>query len=345
MSKKNNHIVILTPGFPENETDTSCIPALQIYVKELRKLTGYEISVISFHYPKKKSVYNWNGIQVFTLGSSAIISKMLLWNKAYRVLKQIHRDKPITALHSFWLGECALVGHWFSKRNQVLHLTTLMGQDALKGNKYAKILPLKKLKLFVLSPFHQTVFNENYNTKAAIIPWGIHPDSFCHMPKKTIDIISIGSLIPLKNHALFIDIIAKINKTKSIKAVIIGDGMLRKTLEEKIRLLALENTIILKGQLSYDETMQYLAQSKILLHTSNYESFGLVFAEALQSNTMIVSKSIGCATASPNWRIAAHKTEMIEACNNLLSESFSETEENTFLIEKTIQNYLTIYDN
>jgi glycosyltransferase involved in cell wall biosynthesis len=345
LSKKNKHIVILTPGFPENETDTTCIPALQIYVKALQKLSGYEISVISLHYPKKKSVYHWNGIPVHTLGGSAIISKMLLWHKAYRLLKQMHHKKPITTLHSFWLGECALAGHWFCTKNKIKHITTLMGQDALKGNKYAQILPLKKMQFISLSPFHQNTFSDSYNIKTEVIPWGINPKNFQDLTEKTIDIIGVGSLISLKNYDLFIDVIAEINKTKSIKTVIIGDGILQKKLGEKIQLLDLDNVIELKGKLDYDETLNYISQSKILLHTSDYESFGLVFPEALQNKTMVISKNIGCVFETQNWTIANTKTEMIEACEKMLSKSFSETEKNPFLIEKTAGHYLKIYDN
>ena len=345
MSKKNNHIVILTPGFPESETDTSCIPALHLYAKALLDYTGYEITVVSFHYPKKKSAYAWNGIQVYTLGSSSFISKIVLWHKAYRFLKQLNRKKPITALHSFWLGECALVGYWFSVKNKTKHIVTLMGQDALKGNKYAGILPLKKMGLITLSPFHQGVFHKNYNVRTAIIPFGINPGDFSPSESKTIDIIGIGSLIPLKNYRLFIEIIAEIAKEKPIKAIIVGDGVLHNELQEKIQLLHLNDTISLKGKLSYKQTMQYLAQSRILLHPSEFEGFGMIFAEALQSKTMIVSKRVGSAAESPNWIIAHTKNEMAEACFKLLSKSFSEAGKNTFLLEKTVQHYQDIYDH
>lgn len=340
---KNKHIVILTPGFPENEADTTCIPALQIYVKALQDSSGYDISIISFHYPKKSGLYLWNDIPVYTLAGSSVFTKILLWQKAYKTLKQIHLKKPITTLHSFWLGECAFVGHRFSKKNHIKHIVTLMGQDALKGNRYAKILPLKKLQLVTLSDFHRKTLEENYNAKSEVIPWGINPEDFHYPTEKTIDIIGVGSLITLKNYELFIDVIYQINREKPIKAVLIGDGILREKLQKKIRLLHLENTIELKGALHYNDTLKYMSQSRILLHTSHYESFGLVFPEALQSRTMIVSRNIGCAFLSKNWAFANTANEMTVACNGFLSRSFLE-EENPFIINKTVQHYSAIYE-
>lgn len=341
---KSKHIVILTPGFPKNEADTTCIPALQIYIKALKEISGYEISIISLHYPKTKGIHFWETIPVYTMGGNPFFTKIWLWQKVFRTLKQIHGENPIAAIHSFWLGECAFIGRWFSKKNKIKHISTLMGQDALKGNLYSKILPLKKLHLITLSNFQRNTFNKNYKVQTEIIPWGIAIENFYHLPKKTNDIIGVGSLIPLKNYDLFIDVIYQINQSKSIKAILIGEGILREKLQEKIRFLQLEKVIDIKGELNYDETLKYISQSKILLHTSNYESFGLVFPEALQSKTMIVSKEVGCAFPSSNWIISSNGSEMITACENLLLNSFSEKEENPFTIKKTVQHYLEIYN-
>lgn len=344
MLEKNKHIVILTPGFPENESDTTCIPALQLYVKALHGMSDYDITIISFHYPPEKTKYHWHGIPVYPLGSASGLSKIRLWRRANVLLKQIHQQQKITILHSFWLGECALVANWFSKKRNIRHVTTLMGQDALKGNIYAKLLPLKKLRLISLSRFHQQTFSDNYSVKTEIIPWGIPPGNPAEAIEKNIDFISVGSLIPLKNHNLFIDIIAAINKTKPIKAVIIGDGILRKQLEKKIQLLGLENTILLKGKLPYRETLREIAKAKILLHTSHYESFGMVFAEALQNKTMIVSGKIGCYFPSPGWETAVTEKEMTATGLKLLSHPFSEDIQNPYTIEQTVQAYNAIYN-
>ena len=53
--KSQNSIVFLVPGFPENEKDTTCIPALQLYVKHFNSVNQYlNIIVIAFQYTYKK---------------------------------------------------------------------------------------------------------------------------------------------------------------------------------------------------------------------------------------------------------------------------------------------------
>ena len=106
----------------------------------------------------------------------------------------------------------------------------------------------------------------------------------------------------------------------------------------------MEKVILLKGLLPNEEALSLMRKSKILLHTSNFESFGLVFAEALQNKTMVVSKEIGCFFVTQNWIIAENKIDMIAACKKLLTIDFSENENNPLTIDKTVQAYLKIYN-
>ena len=65
---KQKTIVILSPGFPADENDTTCIPSMQIFVKGLKQnKPGLHIVVVSFQYPFKASRYNWNGVEVIAL--------------------------------------------------------------------------------------------------------------------------------------------------------------------------------------------------------------------------------------------------------------------------------------
>ena len=87
-----------------------------------------------------------------------------------------------------------------------------------------------------------------------------------------------------------------------------------------------------------------MAQSKILLHTSKYESFGFVFLEALYSGMQLVSYDVGLAKASENWNVGNNKTELIEACKTFLSIE-NETKKRIELTsrEATINAYKNLY--
>lgn len=346
MSFNLKHIVFLTPGFAQDEQDTTTIPAIQEYIKALKQeLPNLKITIISFQFPFTKKAYNWHDCSVISLaGKNKKYKKIQIWNKALQVLKNINEENPISIIHSFWLGECAFVGNLFSNKYNVKHICTLMGQDVKKKNLYLKLLPIQKMNLVCVSDLQRQQLVKKYTLQPKIIFWGINTLNFPNLAEKTIDIIGVGSLIPLKNYNLFIDIIFEIQKTHPLKVVLLGDGKDKEKLQKKIKQLQLEDVITLAGKLPYYKTLEYIANAKVLLHTSHFESFGMIFPEALESKTIIVSKNVGCAFPSENWFTAATKEEMILACKKGLISSFSTNFENPFLIEKTVENYLKVYN-
>jgi glycosyltransferase involved in cell wall biosynthesis len=336
------HIVFITPGFAKDEFDSTCMPYLQVYFKALVD-KGFKISIIALHYPSKNAVYKWHNCNVYSFAKYAKWQKPLIWLKAIKKINAINKNEPISVLHSFWLGECALVGHWAAKAIKVKHLNTLMGQDVLEGNKYCKILPIKSMNLVTLSHFHQQVFLKKYQTEAPIIFWGTNKKDVIKNETKTIDFIGVGSLIPIKNYSLFIDVIYEVNKINPISAVIIGEGAEAKMLAQKTIDLKLENVIKLLGIQNNEQVLSYLAQSKILLHTSNHEGFGMVFAEALQQEVMVVSNPVGSIFESPNVMLANNKTDLVKACQMMLTKTYNHQFPNPFDIEKTVEDYNKYY--
>jgi len=57
--------VILTPGFPSSETDTTCLPMQQYVVRVMREMyPDIKIIVLSFQYPYHKNTYDWFDVRV-----------------------------------------------------------------------------------------------------------------------------------------------------------------------------------------------------------------------------------------------------------------------------------------
>ena len=66
MSPKRTFI-ILTPGFPGSEADTTCLPMQQQFVKTLKGMHhDLNIIVLAFQYPYHKKRYEWFDIEVIT---------------------------------------------------------------------------------------------------------------------------------------------------------------------------------------------------------------------------------------------------------------------------------------
>src|SRR5882724_11259508 len=142
MHSSNDTLVILTPGFPSSEMDTTCLPLQPSFVKNYKALYPQtNIIVLSFQYPFKKTTYGLFGATVicFNGGNKGGWRKLLLRRSVQTKLRSINSTNKITGILSFWYGECALMGNWLARKYNIKHYCWLLGQDARKENKYPKL--------------------------------------------------------------------------------------------------------------------------------------------------------------------------------------------------------------
>src|SRR6185369_15038978 len=120
-------------------------------------------------------------------------------------------------------------------------------------------------------------FYKNHHIKPLhVIPMGIDISLFGPQPKKDIDVIGAGSLSRLKQYDLFVEIVAKLKKDlPGLRAMLCGDGQDRNRIEEMIRQHSMEEYLALSGHLPYADVLNLMQRSKILLHPSSYEGFGM----------------------------------------------------------------------
>ena len=105
---------------------------------------------------------------------------------------------------------------------------------------------------------------------------------------KNKKIISVGRLEKEKGFDILIDVWKKVNeKHPDWILEIYGEGSLRKKLQEKIDLLNLEDSLILKGNEKNIQS-KYLENS-IYVMSSRYEGFGMVLIEAMSCGLPLIS--------------------------------------------------------
>ena len=105
---------------------------------------------------------------------------------------------------------------------------------------------------------------------------------------KKLKLITIGSLVTKKNHRFLIEVVHQlVLQNKDVELTIIGDGKLKKELQNRIKELNLNKHIHLIG--NQKDIPGYLNNSSMYVHTATYEPFGLVLLEAMASGTPIVS--------------------------------------------------------
>src|SRR4030095_8928513 len=218
-------LVILTPGFAKDESDTTCLPMQQTFIRCLNeKFPQLNITILAFQYPYSDKTYQWFGNTVISFNgrNRGGFAKLFLRRKCNTVMKKIHKSNKINGLLSFWYGECALVGKRFASKHHVKHCCWMWGQDAKNNNKYPSFVSLKPDELIAFSDFLQSEFEKNYGIRPLhVVTPGIDVKEFSSSKvKKDINILATGSLIPLKQYDIFIQVIDEIKKRiPHVKAV------------------------------------------------------------------------------------------------------------------------------
>lgn len=350
MSYKAKTFVILTPGFPKDEADTTCLPMLQSFIRSLNeKHPHLQIIILAFQYPYSRKTYQWNGNKVISFNgrNRGGLSKLFLMVNWYAAVRKVHHANKIDGLLSLWYAECALVGKRFADRYRLKHCCWMWGQDVKKGNKYVPLARLKPDELIAFSDFLRDAFEKNYGIRPVhVITPGIDEKEFSFSDtKKDIDLIAAGSLIPLKQYDIFIQIVAEVKKRMPLgKVLLIGGGPEKDKLQALIAAHGLQGTITLTGELSHAEVLQNMQRAKVFLHPSSYEGFGIVCIEALYCGAEVISFVKPMYREIENWHIVINKDEMVRKAIDILKNPKPEYKSIVpYKIEQTVEKFSELF--
>ena len=108
---------------------------------------------------------------------------------------------------------------------------------------------------------------------------------------KTI-LINVARLSREKNHALLVRAFSKaVQSCPNLELWLVGDGELRRDIEELVKQLGLEEKVKFFGVRS--DVPELLSQADIFVLSSDYEEFGLVVAEAMAAGLPVIATAIG----------------------------------------------------
>lgn len=289
--------VWITPGFASDEKDTSCIPTLQDLALALKK-RAEEIIIVALDYPFRKEEYYWNGIKVYSFGNSnkGLVYKLKLLRDVWSLLRKLNQEKKIDVVHSFWLTWPAIAGQHFCKQNSLPHIQTIMGRDAM-NNRFHRWFDFNFSTIVNLSEFSNNVFYNSTGRKAnVVIPFGTAKFSTSNN-SKDVDLINVGSVTRLKNQFDFLKIVKDVQQKKpDVKAVLIGnffDRNLVHELNKYINRFSLNENILFLNEMPREDVFNWMSRSKIMVHTSLYESQGMVMQEAIAHGCKVYSTGNG----------------------------------------------------
>lgn len=343
----NYKILIITPGFPANEQDSTCVPYIQDYAIALANKIGTDkIYIISMQYPFTRKPYQWHGINVFPSGGANKkgFKYYFTLRRTQKRIQQLYKSHKFT-IHAFWMGEAAFAGYYASKKYLSKFVVTFMGQDVKPGNRVMRYIDHTKTYFVTLSENHDKILEKNYGFNAdAIIPFPLPNAQPNNHTERNIDLLFVGSLIPVKQPEQFIQIVAALkNEFPELKATIVGDGNLRGELESLVKENNLQQTINFTGDLPRESVFNLMNQSKVLLHTSSFEGQCLVYAEALAQGMYVVSYNVGRIENIDKHIVCNTVLELEQNSKNLLQQNLDYSPVKLINTENTINDYLKLY--
>lgn len=110
---------------------------------------------------------------------------------------------------------------------------------------------------------------------------------------REVDMGFVGALSPEKGPDKFIESLPLILKKRPINAVMIGDGILRRRIEDFISNHGLQNAVELKGWVRYSDMPAQLNKMKLLVVPSFSEGLPNIILEAMACGTLVLATNVG----------------------------------------------------
>jgi glycosyltransferase involved in cell wall biosynthesis len=142
----------------------------------------------------------------------------------------------------------------------------------------------------------------------------------------------VGRLIKRKNIDVIIRALSKFYGDERFLFNIVGNGSESKNLREFTNQLGLENCIKLLGYRQRDEVIEIMNQSEVFVMISDYETFGLVYLEAMSRGCLVVASKNGgvdgIITDSYNGFLCeqGNENQLKEICKRINEMSIEEKE-------------------
>jgi glycosyltransferase involved in cell wall biosynthesis len=197
----------------------------------------------------------------------------------------------------------------------------MQGQDAKAGNKTFKWIRPRASQLVAISDFIADEFNRNYSIRPAhVVPVSIDITLFPEGHyERTIDVMGTGTLMALKRYGLFVSIIKSLAaQVPGLNVIHCGGGIDKEKLLKQISDSNLQETISLLGEVPHQKVLELMAQTKVFLHTSEYEGFGAVCVEALAAGAHVVSFVKPMKQPISQWHIVNTQEEAEQKLLELL---------------------------
>lgn len=312
-------IALVVPGFSSEERDW-CIPALFNLARSLAGMN--EVHVFAIRYPHRRDRYTISGSTVHSLGGAtrrgALSGK--LWLETLREIIKECRSSRFDIIHAIWGSESGFLAVIAGKLLRVPSVVSYVGGElvAIPEIGYgAALRPRQRvLNSLVLLQADKLLGGSRQMSEILLdrlprararrvetLTLGVDTQLFS--PAKSSEnqsprisgsptILSVGSFIPVKDHANLLRAFAEIEDSfASAKLNLIGTGFMENELRHLASELGLQTQVNFVGALRHEELPPWYHHADLFVQSSRHEVQAMATLEAAACGVPIVGTDVG----------------------------------------------------
>jgi len=306
------HVLTLTPFYPREGDDASgCFIAEPLRFFAANGATNTVIAVQPAYRGKVRSSATppsaqWVRFFALPSGYGLASSGAFLFARLLGEIRRIHAANPIHMIHAHSALPSGHAAALLQRELGIPFAVTVHGLDAYSTNqvkgrsgkwceRISRMVYRSASRVVCVSERvrEQVATGSARSAKTTVIYNGVDPDLFSppQSPPTSETILSVGSLIPIKGHALLIRAFAAIrDRFPLVRCDIIGEGSERDRLQSLTRELQLADRVRFLGRQSRSQVAKAMQNCAVFALPSRYEALGCVYLEAMSC----AKPAIGC---------------------------------------------------
>lgn len=325
-------IFFLVCDYPSESNPTNSI-FIHNQAKALSK-SGNEIAVMLLDYRsvrKKRKLgfdtYKYDGIRVFRMAVplSPFESLINMFNSV-TALKLYEKTVSMIGKPDLIHAHFLLAGAGIKKIKQKYHIPAVITEHSssvLRNNRTKAIERLMKKtyccfdEVVCVSSFLKDNISDVCKKNIAVVPniTPIKANMESNMPsdRKRFTFLSVGHLIRSKRYDITIEAFSRFHSTyPDSRLIIIGEGVLDSELKQTVKNSELDDAVVFTGRVNNENIGSYYVNADCFVLPSDYETFGVVYIEALSCGVPVIATNNGGANDIVN-----SDNGIIVECNNI----------------------------
>lgn len=308
---RNVRILTLTPFYPSVEDPArGCFIAEPLLSTQRIGVGNYVLAAQPFYRSGSKRIKSpiesaWRSYFSIPGNLGLPNAGMFLASAIKKTVGRLHASQPFDLIHAHAALPCGDAAASLSRWLGIPFVVSVHGMDAFferqAGPALARWCHSKSAGVFrraravvCVSEKVRSAVAAETEARTTVIYNGVDADRFCPAPESsaTPTILSVGNLIPTKDHTLLLRAFAEISMEFELcRLEIIGEGTERARLVSLAADLGIAGKVTFHGKQSREVVARAMQSCSIFALPSRYEGLGCVYLEAMACG----KPAIGCA--------------------------------------------------